>query len=229
MGTVKELLDIARSQIGIKESPPNSNKVKYNDWYYGRSVSGKEYPWCMAFCQWCYSQVGVKLPIKTASCTTMMTSAKEVKRWVTRDYQSGDLIVFSFNQNRIPTHCGIYFEAFDKNTFYSIEGNTAVGNDSNGGEVMKRKRALTSVVGAFRPIFDREVDDMDISKLTNEQCYQILMKALVHADSLPQPDWSDKAGFFDKAMNDKIIGSNTPRGLVRRDELMLILGRLGVL
>lgn len=229
MGTVKELLDIAKQQLGVKESPPNSNKVKYNDWYWERPVSGPSYPWCMAFCQWCYHQVGVKLPTYTASCSVLMNAAKSKGGWITKGFKPGDLIIFSFNQNGTPTHCGIYLEKTSDNTFYSIEGNTAVGNDSNGGEVMKRKRALTSVVGAFRPIFDEEVDDVDISNLTNEQCYQILMKALVHADSLPQPDWSEKAGFFDKALGDKIIGSNTPRGLVRRDELMLILGRLDVL
>lgn len=229
MGTVNDLLDVARHQIGVKESPPNSNKVRYNDWFYGRSVSGKAYPWCMAFCQWCYHQVSVRLPAKTASCSALMNAAKAGGRWITKDFKPGDLIIFSFNQNGTPSHCGIYLEKISDNAFYSIEGNTSVGNDSNGGEVMKRKRYLTNVVGAFRPEFTEEVDDVDISKLTNEQCYQMLMKALVHADSLPQPDWSKDAGFFDKALSDKIIGSNTPRGLVRRDELMLILGRLNVL
>lgn len=229
MGTVKDLLDIARAQLGIKESPPNSNKVKYNDWYWKKPVSGPDYPWCMAFCQWCYHQVGVILPAYTASCSALMNAAKAACKWVVKDFQPGDLIIFSFNQNGTPSHCGIYLEKISDYAFYSIEGNTSVGNDSNGGEVMKRTRYPKQVVGAFRPEFEEEVDDVDISKLTNEQCYQILMKALVHADSLPQPDWSEKAGFFDKALSDKIIGSNTPRGLVRRDELMLILGRLNVL
>ena len=40
MATVSELLEIARRQIGVKESPPNSNNVRYNTWYYGREVSG---------------------------------------------------------------------------------------------------------------------------------------------------------------------------------------------
>lgn len=229
MGNVNDLLDVARHQVGVKESPPNSNRVRYNEWFYGRSVSGKSYPWCMAFCQWCYHQVDVKLPAYTASCSVLMNAAKSKGGWITQDFKPGDLIIFSFNQNGTPSHCGIYLEKISDNVFYSIEGNTAVGNESDGGEVMKRKRGLPTVVGAFRPEFNEGVDDVDISKLTNEQCYQILMKALVHADNLPQPDWSDKAGFFDKALYNKIIGSNTPRGLVRRDELMLILGRLGVL
>ena len=38
MATVSELLDIARKQIGVKESPPKSNNVRYNTWYYGRGL-----------------------------------------------------------------------------------------------------------------------------------------------------------------------------------------------
>ena len=50
--TEKELLRIATAEIGTKENPAGSNKVKYNTWYYGREVSGKAYPWCMVFVQW---------------------------------------------------------------------------------------------------------------------------------------------------------------------------------
>ena len=39
------VLAVAASQIGTSEIPVN--QVKYNDWYYGRHVSGPNYPWCM--------------------------------------------------------------------------------------------------------------------------------------------------------------------------------------
>jgi hypothetical protein len=43
-------------------------------------------------------------------------------------------------------------EIVDNKTFKAIEGNTAIGNDSNGGEVMERTRKLGSnVVGFARP------------------------------------------------------------------------------
>ena len=44
MATAEKILEIARSQIGTRESPANSDNVKYNTVYYGREVSGK-YPW----------------------------------------------------------------------------------------------------------------------------------------------------------------------------------------
>ena len=40
MATAEKILEIARSQIGTKESPAKSDNVKYNTAYYGRAVSG---------------------------------------------------------------------------------------------------------------------------------------------------------------------------------------------
>ena len=40
-----KVLDVARKELGVKESPANSNRVKYNTWYYGREVSGAAYTW----------------------------------------------------------------------------------------------------------------------------------------------------------------------------------------
>lgn len=36
MATAEKILEIARSQIGTRESPANSDNVKYNTAYYGR-------------------------------------------------------------------------------------------------------------------------------------------------------------------------------------------------
>lgn len=53
--TAARALELASSQVGVKESPANSNNVKYNTWYYGRSVSGSAYPWCMVFISWIFA------------------------------------------------------------------------------------------------------------------------------------------------------------------------------
>lgn len=53
--TAARLVEIAKSQIGVKESPANSNNVKYNTWYYGKAVSGSAYPWCCGFVEWCFA------------------------------------------------------------------------------------------------------------------------------------------------------------------------------
>ena len=46
---INRIIAIANGEVGITEYPPNSNNVKYNTWYYGRQVNGKNYPWCATF------------------------------------------------------------------------------------------------------------------------------------------------------------------------------------
>lgn len=147
---MSSLIDIAVAELGTKESPPNSNKVKYNTWYYGREVSGKSYPWCMVFVQWCCEQAGICPPIKTASCGTLLNAARAAGEAVYSDYQPGDIVIYDFDRDGTTDHCGIV-ESASGATVVAIEGNTAVGNDSDGGEVMRRKRNLYQICGAWRP------------------------------------------------------------------------------
>ena len=141
MATGKDVLKIAASQLGIKEQPANSNKVKFNTWYYGREVSGSEYPWCMAFAQWCYDQAGIPLPLKTASCG-------ELLRWyrahqpecITTKPMVGSLVIFDFPGGASTDHVGI-LEGVGGTTVTTIDGNTGVTSEANGGCVMRRTRA----------------------------------------------------------------------------------------
>ena len=237
MPTSKELIDTAMKEIGVSEWPPNSNKVKYNTWYYGREVSGKEYPWCMVFCQYVFEKVGVKVPIRTASCTTMRTAARKNNCFVNnRHLEPGDLVLFNFKNPgaTVATHCGIV-RSINGIKMKVIEGNTSLSNDTNGGSVMLRNRTIYQSVGAFRPIFDDREDELDMTKaefinsLTDQEAYLLLTKAMKHADKLKQPDWSKKEGYWDKAVKGKIITSNTPEGYLKRDEMIAILGRAKIL
>lgn len=42
----------ALGQVGVKESPKNSNKVKYNQWFYGKNISAY---WCATFVCWLFA------------------------------------------------------------------------------------------------------------------------------------------------------------------------------
>lgn len=52
---INRILARAQAEIGITEYPPNSNNVKYNTWFYGRQVSGANYPWCAAFISYIFN------------------------------------------------------------------------------------------------------------------------------------------------------------------------------
>ena len=159
MATVSELLEIARRQIGVKESPPNSNNVRYNTWYYGREVSGAAYPWCMVFVQWVFDQAKVKLPIRTASCGALMRAAQSAGCWVTGDYRPGDVVIYDFPGGAATDHCGIV-EAVDGTYISAIEGNTSSTSDADGGAVERRARKFSQIVGAVRPSYDKEVEEV---------------------------------------------------------------------
>lgn len=151
MATASDILKIATAEIGTKESPENSNNVKYNTWYYGHAVSGSAWPWCMCFVQWVFAQAGMELPVKTASCTVLMNAAKSAGLWVTSDYKPGDVVIYDWGGDKKPDHTGILEAKISESSYYVIEGNTSVGNDSNGGAVMRRSRSKASILGAVRP------------------------------------------------------------------------------
>ena len=172
MATAESVLSIARGELGIKESPANSNRVKYNTWYYGREVSGNSYPWCMVFVQWCFAQAGVPLPLRTASCGALMRAAEKAGQWVRKDFRPGDVAIYDFPGGAGTDHTGIIEEAA-QNSVAAIEGNTSrAGSQSDGGQVCRKIRPYSQIVGAVRPKFE-EVNGMDINKLTDEEILQL--------------------------------------------------------
>lgn len=147
--TGRDVALLAATQVGISESPPNSNNVRYNTWYYGREVSGGSYPWCMVFVQWVFAQLGVALPQRTASCGALMRAAQMSSQWVTEDYRPGDVVIYDFPGGAATDHCGIVESVTDSGVV-AIEGNTGSGSDADGGQVQRRSRAFSVIVGAVR-------------------------------------------------------------------------------
>lgn len=163
MATVEKVLEAARKELGTKESPANSNNVKYNTWFYGRAVSGSAYPWCMAFIQWLFAQVGKKLPYITASCSALLDWYRRNRpASVVKTPKPGDIIIYNFG------HTGIV-ETVGSGTITAIEGNTspgAAGSQDNGGMVCRRTRKTSLVTAYIRPDYEEE-DDMNIDAMTD--------------------------------------------------------------
>lgn len=157
---LNKILNILKQEVGTTEFPAGSNNVKYNTWYYGKKVSGDEYPWCMAFCCWVMNEAGASHLFyggkKTASCGELKKYAINHNQWVASNYEVGDLVMMSFNGKAHPQHVG-FITAVKGNTIYTIEGNTSFddkGSQSNGGAVAEKQRSLSVIVGAYRPDYD---------------------------------------------------------------------------
>lgn len=119
-----EFVNIAKSQVGIKES--GVNNVKYNTWYYGRTVNGasgtSQYAWCVVFECWCANQIGVlnTLVPKCNNVGTLRDWYKARGLYHTSGYtpKKGDLVIF-----KNASHTGIV-ESFSNNVVHTIEGNS---------------------------------------------------------------------------------------------------------
>lgn len=148
MPTAAEVLAVARAEIGVVERPAGSNRVKYWDWY-DPSLQGN--PWCAAFVSWCFDQAGMRLAIQTPKGFHYTPSGRS---WfdkagrLHRAPQVGDVALFDFPGGKNRTeHTGIVESVSrDGTRMLCIEGNTGVGNDTNGGAVMRRERVVSHAV-----------------------------------------------------------------------------------
>jgi hypothetical protein len=137
----RNLLINAISQLEVAESPMNSNMQKYGAWYGMNGV-----PWCAIFVSWVYNISQCKLPsVNTPNgfhyCPDMLNYAQK-NNLLHDDPKPGDIVLYDWQKDGKPDHTGIFIQWGDKDhkIFFAIEGNTAIGNDSNGGQVMVRQR-----------------------------------------------------------------------------------------
>lgn len=150
----------ARRHLGVRESPPGSNCTQFGRWF---GVDGV--PWCAIFASYCYDRgAGVVLchgwhgagvyPRKgVAYVPTLEAWLRATGRWLERDEgaQPGDLAIFDWDGGQ-PDHCGLVEHALGRGRISTVEGNTGVGNDSNGGAVMRRERSLEQIAGFGRVV-----------------------------------------------------------------------------
>ncbi len=67
-----------------------------------------------------------------------------------------------------------------------------------------------------------------VAALTDQEAYELLRKAQRHAQTLPEADWSQAEGWWQKAVEEKIL-SGGPEAHAKRCEVAAILGRLGLI
>lgn len=140
---LSKMVKIAAGQVGTKESPPDSNRVIYSSWY---GIVG---PWCAMFVSWCAMKAGIRFHY--AFVPFVVADARAGRNGLTtvtlEGARAGDLVCFDWERDGTADHIGILVSK-SGSTIHTIEGNTSLGNDSNGGEVMRRERDV-SLVQAF--------------------------------------------------------------------------------
>jgi surface antigen len=151
----------ANSQLGVKESPANSNKT-----IYGKFTGHDGQPWCGSFVMWCASEIGFKAMPNCVYTPAGATAFQGQGKWANHETatpQAGDIVFFNFDGKGIE-HVGIVVKDNGDGTVTTVEGNTTpdgkTGSEANGGEVCLKTRAYRAankrkmvvfVVGFGRP------------------------------------------------------------------------------
>lgn len=147
--------------IGIKEDPPESNKTLFGEWFGVNGVA-----WCNIFVSYCFANsaahyvlcngfkgAGVRPGKGCAYVPTTEAWLRATGLWVGKTTaQPGDIVIFNWDGKGDPEHIGIVesWVGGTKGEFITIEGNTSFGDDSNGGQVMRRNRYLRQIDGFGR-------------------------------------------------------------------------------
>jgi hypothetical protein len=146
----------ARKHVGVKEHPPGSNRTPFGRWF---GADGE--PWCAIFVSYCFNVgAGIVLcafedgpgcnALGCAYVPTIEQWLRETGQWLDEGPpRPGDLVLFDWDGGE-PDHIGIVERAPAEGSIATIEGNTAVGNDSDGGQVMRRSRSPVDVEGFGR-------------------------------------------------------------------------------
>lgn len=135
-------LQKAITQIGVKESPTNSNRQKYGEWYRMNGV-----PWCAIFVTWCFETTGNSgsfvRGIDYAYVPYIVNDARNNRNGLalTNSPIPGDLICYDW-AGGVADHVGI-FEKGSPLSFTAVEGNTGPKDWSNGGGVLRQSRSVS--------------------------------------------------------------------------------------
>lgn len=150
----------ALSQLGTHESPAGSNMQKYGAWF---GLNGQ--PWCAIFVSWACDGI---LAFKYSYVPAVVEAARTRKAGlaVITEPVVGCFACYDWPPaDGTADHIGIYtpeslltrlvpkaladakkaYGSLGVGDFWAVEGNTAVGNESDGGQVMLRKRNRTDV------------------------------------------------------------------------------------
>lgn len=217
--SLKQVIEIARGELGEHEDPPGSNRVKYWD-AYDPKMQGQ--PWCVAFLWSIFSAAGERMAFfgggRTASCSVLLRWYKEQGLTVpVEQVQAGDIVILNFHGGKDPEHCGLATRSSDIRNLstgmplsvWTIEGNTssADGSQSNGGMVCEKIRYPSQIVAVCRPQYKPEEPETvdDISGRWSEADIR----------------WCIKNGLMEGYPD----GSWKPKQAVTREELAVVLHR----
>jgi len=151
-GDARAVISIARSLIGVTESPPGSNKTKIHT-----EMGVGSMLWCALFLRYIFKKAGIEQKQITNACQATADNYKAINRFDPSTPKVGALVFFQYSRNNHLNHIALCI-GFDDTHITTIEGNTSSsnkGDQSNGGGVFEKKHARSAqyVRGYAYPIY----------------------------------------------------------------------------
>ena len=117
------------------------------------SLRGTHWPWCDAFCDFCFAEAGRPLDELERSAGVERTFELAQRRhWLVVDPARGDLVCFQWDSGPLD-HIGFVIEALPDGTIKTVEGNTApmpgLGQSQGEGDGVYVKIRPRKVCAAF--------------------------------------------------------------------------------
>ena len=135
MSTASRVLAVARAELGTREHPPGSNRVKYSDWY------GLVGAWCAMFVSWVADQADAADLIPRHAWTPSGAAWFRGRgQWGTQP-RPGALVFFEWPGMGRISHVGFVEAVHADGSITTIEGNTDVAGGRTGGQVMRQRRS----------------------------------------------------------------------------------------
>lgn len=150
----KELVASLEAQLGVRETPKNSNRGQAIDLYLRTVGSTPPNPWCVAFVgsnlYWC----GIPNP-KTA-WSPDYAKPQDIIWTYTNSHSkkplAGDVATFYYDNIGRVGHGGFYIKTDSDGYFITIEGNTNGAGSREGDGIYKKKRSQYQVHAITRYI-----------------------------------------------------------------------------
>lgn len=148
------IIKIAKSQVGVTESPAGSNGGPRVDQYLKSVQLNTGNYWCMAFVYWVYQkaceEIGIKNPlVRTGLVMGQWNLIKNAIKATNKE--EGFIIpgsIFIMDYGHDTGHTGIVI-ARDNGYITTIEGNTSTDGSRNGTGVFQRRRPISSIKGVI--------------------------------------------------------------------------------
>lgn len=171
----EKALAVATGELGVHEDPAGSNSGPRVNVYLASAGLGPGYPWCMAFVNYCFRQAGLKIEHPNKASVGFFEDWARKNGHIVYDPAPGDVVCYRFDADNWPDHTGIV-ESVSGKTITVIEGNTAYGDDANGGKVMRRRRNLNRCTFARIP-GDVPVSPADVKRKATLRRWILARKA----------------------------------------------------